>query len=55
MRYRIIIGNFYNIQHMTFFCAISDVSDVHVTMHFEGNKYIFVPFSTGFQVLPSIL
>ena len=25
MRYRIIIGNFYNIQHMTFFCAISDV------------------------------
>ena len=25
MRYRIIIGNFYNIQHMTFFCAILDV------------------------------
>ena len=25
MRYRIIIGNFYNIQRMTFFCAISDV------------------------------
>ena len=25
MRYRIIIGNFYNIQHMTFFCAIPDV------------------------------
>ena len=25
MRYRIAIGNFYNIQHMTFFCAISDV------------------------------
>ena len=25
MRYRIIIGNFYNIQHMTFYCAKSDV------------------------------
>ena len=25
MRYRIIKGNFYNIQQMTFFCAISDV------------------------------
>ena len=25
MRYRIIIGNFYNNQRMTFFCAISDV------------------------------
>ena len=23
--YHIIIGNFYNIQHMTIFCAISDV------------------------------
>ena len=25
MRYRIVIGNFYSIQHMTFFCPISDV------------------------------
>ena len=25
-RYRIIIRNFYNIQHTTIFCAISDVS-----------------------------
>ena len=25
IRYRIIIGNFYNIQHMTFFCATSHV------------------------------
>ena len=24
-RYRIIIGNFFNIQHMIIFCAISDV------------------------------
>ena len=28
---------------------------VDVTMYFEGNKYIFVPFSMGYHALPSIL
>ena len=28
---------------------------VHVTMHFERNKYIFVPFSPGYHALPSII
>ena len=27
---------------------------VHVTMHFERNKYIFVPFSMGYHASPSI-
>ena len=31
-----------------FLCNIRCIT-VHVTMHFEGNKYIFVPFSTGYQ------
>ena len=29
-----------------FLCNIRCIT-VHVTMHFEVNKYIFVPFSTG--------
>ena len=28
---------------------------VHVTMHFERNKYKYVPFSTGYHALPSNL
>ena len=35
-----------------FLCNIRCIT-VHVTMHFEGNKYIFVPFSTGYHALPS--
>ena len=37
-----------------FLCNIRCIT-VHVTMHFEVNKYIFVPFSTGYHPLPSIL
>ena len=37
-----------------FLCNIRCIT-VHVTMHFEVNKYIFVPFSTGYHALPSIL
>ena len=28
---------------------------VHITMHFERNKYIFLTFSTGYHAFPSIL
>ena len=37
-----------------FLCNIRCIT-VHITMHFEVNKYIFVPFSTGYHALPSIL
>ena len=37
-----------------FLCNIRCIT-VHITMHFEGNKYIFAPFSTGYHALPSIL
>ena len=40
--------------HDLFLCNIRYIT-VHVTMHFGGNKYIFVPFSTGYHALPSIL
>ena len=40
--------------HDLFLCNITCVT-VHVTMHFERNKYIIVPFSTGYRALPSIL
>ena len=40
--------------HDHFPCNIKCIT-VHVTIHFERNKYIFVTFSTGYQALPSIL
>ena len=40
--------------HDLFLCNLRCIP-VHVTMHFERNKYIFVPFSTGYHALPSIL
>ena len=43
----------YSTDHL-FLCNIRCIT-VHVTMHFEVNKYIFVPFSTGYHALPSIL
>ena len=40
--------------HDLFLCNIRCIA-VHITLHFERNKYIFVPFSTGYHVLPSVL
>ena len=39
--------------HDRFLCNIRCIT-VHVTKHFERNKYIIVPFSTRYYALPSI-
>ena len=46
---------FYNIQQMTFFCAISDVLLFMLLCILKELSTYFVPFSTGYHALPSIL
>ena len=42
------------LKHDLFLCNIGCIT-VHVSLHFERNKYIFVAFSTAYHALPSVL